>query len=274
VLLFENKSFTLPQVVLSQCCRAFADAKHPAQSTVQSKVSVELVAQFLDSLTGKFIEISEENFEGLSVLADEFGDSVLSSRLKASPVWASRSQAKAIAEFRVELQKLKADLSAAGGSLSSMNPAIARLESEIGGLHKTLNGSNINGLWKTVNELQSADSQRRADLARLGTEIPTVRKALDDANVNSLRKEVSDLQTSVSVARGAVECGQMDSRIVTDAKRINQRFGHSCFKLLWRGSRDGFQIQQFHDRCDCRPNTVTLILDSDGNIFDGFTPVM
>jgi hypothetical protein len=45
------------------------------------------------------------------------------------------------------------------------------------------------------------------------------------------------------------------------------------FTLLWRGSRDGFLAQNFHDRCDGHANTLTFIEDTEGNIFGGFTPV-
>jgi hypothetical protein len=45
------------------------------------------------------------------------------------------------------------------------------------------------------------------------------------------------------------------------------------FNLLWRGSRDSFTSEEFHRRCDGHANTLTLILDTDGNVFGGFTPV-
>jgi hypothetical protein len=45
------------------------------------------------------------------------------------------------------------------------------------------------------------------------------------------------------------------------------------FALLWRGSRDGFGARDFHGRCDGRANTLTLILDTGGNGFGGFTPL-
>jgi hypothetical protein len=45
------------------------------------------------------------------------------------------------------------------------------------------------------------------------------------------------------------------------------------FTLLWRGSRDGFSAPYFHGRCDGHANTLTLIEDTEGNIFGGFTPV-
>jgi hypothetical protein len=36
---------------------------------------------------------------------------------------------------------------------------------------------------------------------------------------------------------------------------------------------DGFRAFEFHLRCDDHANTLTVILDTNGNIFGGFTPV-
>jgi hypothetical protein len=44
--------------------------------------------------------------------------------------------------------------------------------------------------------------------------------------------------------------------------------------LLWRGSRDGFRASDFHSHCDGYANTLTLIQDTNGNKFGGFTPVI
>jgi hypothetical protein len=43
--------------------------------------------------------------------------------------------------------------------------------------------------------------------------------------------------------------------------------------LLWRGSRDGFRAIDFHGRCDGHAPTLTMIEDTRGNIFGGFTPI-
>jgi hypothetical protein len=43
--------------------------------------------------------------------------------------------------------------------------------------------------------------------------------------------------------------------------------------LLWRGGRDGPHAVDFRTRCDGNPNTLTVILDTDGTIFGGFTPL-
>jgi hypothetical protein len=65
----------------------------------------------------------------------------------------------------------------------------------------------------------------------------------------------------------------LDSVIVSDFPRIFNEFRGKRFSLLWRGGRDGFRTRDFHSRCDGHANTLTVILDIDGNVFGGFTPV-
>jgi hypothetical protein len=64
-----------------------------------------------------------------------------------------------------------------------------------------------------------------------------------------------------------------NSAIVPDFPTLFEDFMKKEFTLLWRGSRDGFRARDFHSRCNGHPNTLTVILDRDGNIFGGFTPV-
>jgi hypothetical protein len=55
---------------------------------------------------------------------------------------------------------------------------------------------------------------------------------------------------------------------------IFEEFKVQKLTILWLGSRDGFKAEQFHRRCDGHPNTLTVILDTDGNMFGSFTPVV
>jgi hypothetical protein len=64
-----------------------------------------------------------------------------------------------------------------------------------------------------------------------------------------------------------------DLRIMSDIPKIFAEFRGKLFSLLWRGSRDGFSASKFHGRCDGQANTLTLIFDTNGNIFGGFTPL-
>jgi hypothetical protein len=66
---------------------------------------------------------------------------------------------------------------------------------------------------------------------------------------------------------------RLDSTIISDFPEIFSEFRGKRFSLLWRGGRDGFDAHDFHSRCDGHANTLTLIEDTEGNIFGGFTPV-
>jgi hypothetical protein len=63
------------------------------------------------------------------------------------------------------------------------------------------------------------------------------------------------------------------SGIISGFPEIFAEFGRNRFSLLWRGSCDGFSASEFHRRCDYHANTLTVILDTKGNIFGGFTPL-
>jgi hypothetical protein len=65
----------------------------------------------------------------------------------------------------------------------------------------------------------------------------------------------------------------LSSVIISDFPAIFVEFRGKRFSLLWRGIRDGFGASDFHGRCDGYVNTLTVILDTDRNIFGGFTPV-
>jgi hypothetical protein len=66
---------------------------------------------------------------------------------------------------------------------------------------------------------------------------------------------------------------RLDSVIVPTLPDLFAEFRGKRFSLLWRGGRDGFGARDFHSRCDGHANTLTVILDTNGNIFGGFTPV-
>jgi hypothetical protein len=66
---------------------------------------------------------------------------------------------------------------------------------------------------------------------------------------------------------------RLESLIVGEFPPLFEEFRAKRLNLLWRGNRDGFSAKEFHRRCDGRANTLTLIADTNGNIFGGFTPV-
>ena len=49
--------------------------------------------------------------------------------------------------------------------------------------------------------------------------------------------------------------------------------GQKIEKNLWRGSRDGFGSRVFHDLCDEKGKTLTLIRTTRGGVFGGYTDI-
>ena len=43
------------------------------------------------------------------------------------------------------------------------------------------------------------------------------------------------------------------------------------YKLLWKGTRDGFAASTFHAICDGQKPTLTLVHSNDGYVFGGYT---
>ena len=61
--------------------------------------------------------------------------------------------------------------------------------------------------------------------------------------------------------------GETNSNVSNDIKTI------SNISLLYRGSRDGFKASDFHDRCNNKGETLTIIKSNDGYIFGGYTEI-
>jgi hypothetical protein len=69
----------------------------------------------------------------------------------------------------------------------------------------------------------------------------------------------------------------LDSKIISNLN-LEARLVGVCefsmgtkWKLLYRASKDGFAAQNFHSKCDSKPNTLTIIKSSHGNVFGGYT---
>jgi hypothetical protein len=66
---------------------------------------------------------------------------------------------------------------------------------------------------------------------------------------------------------------EIESTIISSVPDFFSVFGGKTLRLLYRGSRDGFDAAPFHSGCDGHPNLISLILSTNGSIFGGYTPV-
>jgi hypothetical protein len=62
----------------------------------------------------------------------------------------------------------------------------------------------------------------------------------------------------------------IDSTIISSIPSIFSSFGSKSYRLLYRGSRDGFNPRSWHEKVDGHSHTITLIETTKGFIFGGY----
>jgi hypothetical protein len=146
---------------------------------------------------------------------------------------------------------------------------------------------------KDLGLMQVRLSRGECDVDRLASEVQgfrthsevTAQQLTDcETKLSPLEVDVLQMKTAFSLFKAQINSRiispiglpltlQFNSRIVSDIASPFAEFREKQFVLLWRGSRDGLHATDFHSRCDGHANTLAVILDTDGNIFGGFTPV-
>jgi hypothetical protein len=227
---------------------------------IKSSVSVEVFRAFVATLEGNAADITEGNYTGLSQLCQEFGFDGLHAKLSAFQPSARFTEAlRCISELENRVKVNDDQIAVLQKELSSQREsheqALQRFETEIAKLKEV------------VNELPARVDRAEVDMARVASEAEEVGK------LRLNRTEVDIARVSSEVAALKHWTGGWDSLIIAQFPLRFDEFVRKRFNLLWRGSRDGFTAQEFHLRCDGRANTLTLIADTDGNVFGGFTPV-
>jgi hypothetical protein len=66
---------------------------------------------------------------------------------------------------------------------------------------------------------------------------------------------------------------RFESPIVSTFPEILNEFRNRKLKLLYRGSRDGFNSSDFHTKCNGQNDTITFICTTKDFIFGGYTPL-
>jgi hypothetical protein len=154
--------------------------------------------------------------------------------------------ASAFSHSSVPTQKSATSMKAK--SMEAQLERVGRLEAEVSALRTATVGEN------------------RSDADNLSDALRKVREMAEGVQRKAESTE-AEILPLVAARAG------WNSAIVPDFPRLFEDFRKQKFTLLWRGSRDGFGAKEFHNRCNGHPNTLTVILDTIGNIFGGFTPV-
>jgi hypothetical protein len=119
----------------------------------------------------------------------------------------------------------------------------------------------VSRLKAKIDSVSAETSMNVVELARSSARL--------SSQIGGIDNEVRILKNRVVITPPV----DFDSPILSEFPPLLDEFRRKHFSLLWRGSRDGFGGHDFHRCCDGIANTLTLIKDTDGNIFGGFTPV-
>jgi cell division protein FtsB len=124
-----------------------------------------------------------------------------------------------------------------------------------------------------ITSLSSRVQQLEADVLSLRDEVALAAVArAESATKRELATEADLLRADVAALRRWA-MPWLDSQILTTLPSIFDEFRGRTFRLLWRGSRDGFSRAEFHRRCDAHSPTLTVIRAAEGGVFGGFTPI-
>jgi hypothetical protein len=269
-LVHPHQTFQIPGRVLVLKCQLFGNDPRLLgfPYAPKSKVSLDDFRQFVSALEGTAVTINNNNFKGLSLLSTEFDFGELASQLSAF---------RNSGDFKE--QTIMED-SEAYRRLSELEERVQHRDAEIELLQCAFSRqsqtqtSAIEALTGRMGRLEAEVAAVRSDAKPATGTLPDGEKVKDSSNQSAPDDVVASLgrlQSDVGRLWGKV--GAMDSVIISGFPDIFLEFRASRFSLLWRGSRDGFPADEFHRRCDGHANTLTVILDTNGNIFGGFTPV-
>ena len=88
--------------------------------------------------------------------------------------------------------------------------------------------------------------------------------------INILEKQMTNIIESKNVFDSVI-IKKEECNLIEEGIKHNFNKSIKGYELLLRGSRDGFQSKDFHQKCDNQSFTITLIETKEGKRFGGFT---
>jgi regulator of replication initiation timing len=230
---------------------------------LQSAVSLNGFRDFISLLEDHPIQIKNDNYDDLMLLVNEFGYENLSKQLsifRESAEFQMRDSTRNI-EFGDKIRSLE-ELS------FEHERQIAALQGELFRQSQQIQ-SILTELFPRLNKVEEMMKEMKGEMTTLRLSSEASRRL--EAEIEQLREEMKNQQSKERVIDATEMNSKLDSTIVNDFPSIFTEFKSKQVTLLWRGSRDGFCGRDFHSRCDGHENTLTMILDTNGNIFGGYT---
>jgi chromosome segregation ATPase len=203
-LVLGEATFAVASQTLGQTCGLFTAGSPPSRYRVQSRISLGLFRSFLEAVTGSDVQITSENFSGLSHLCEEFGFRSLSTKLSAfrdSPAFKDAADAEArgrISALEERDSQQERRLAALEAKQLQLAADLARVASEVRAsaeaAQRQLCGE-VERLQSEVSGLQALAAERARDVEAMRQKAKADAAALR-AEVGLLAAEVEQLEAS------------------------------------------------------------------------------
>jgi hypothetical protein len=281
-LVHPRKTFQVSGRLLVQKSDLFADNLTLVGSpyNVTSQVLLSDFQEFISALEGASVKITNSNFGGLSLLCDEFRFRDL-----ARQVSEFRESGEFKEETTIEDSEARKRISALEERMEQHDQEIVVLQSKLSRqaeAHESAVEALLGRVGRLEAEVTALRSTTETVTAPTLTQLQIDLQKLKDATASLAARPPPSAPASPVRARTLPTTSTppvlpspsgWNSVIVPTLPEIFAEFKAKKFTVLWRGSRDGFGVRDFHSRCDGHANTLVVILDTKGNIFGGFTPV-
>ena len=130
-------------------------------------------------------------------------------------------------------------------------------------------------LCDKVRELEDQLNEKDKIINELKEEIEAIKNELkEERSENS--KNQKDIMDTIHLVRKGLAIGSQiikynEYNFIESAIRQSLGKNIKFYRLLYRGSRNGFRAEDFHEKCDGKNNTIVFVQARNGRRFGGFT---
>ncbi|TNV79789.1 hypothetical protein FGO68_gene7221 [Halteria grandinella] len=175
-----------------------------------------------------------------------------------------------ISSLNHQLQTLTENISASGTDAMKIDS----VRSELDAVSVTL---MFKAFKSEVLENQQASNAKFADVEK-NYKLVLDRLAVLELKLSSAQEEVKEQQQLIAESKLTERKRILDSLIIDDEEKFNkiqsflvQAGRHQRqLRLVYRGSLNSFEASVFHENCDFKTNTLTIVKTVEGKIFGGF----
>ena len=130
-------------------------------------------------------------------------------------------------------------------------------------------------LCDKVKELEHKLKEKEEIIEKLKEEIKEIKVELNEERTNNAQKQKDMLDLIHVVKKGLAIGSQIikynEYNVIESWIRKVLGKNVKYFNLIFRASRNGYRAEDFHQKCDGKKNTITVVLTRNGRRFGGFT---